>query len=87
MEQLIKAFDGKTLRIRLFPEKSFTVFDVTYPIVWTGQVNGEGVIIKQLGQSSNSIDDFEFSELTEKIKYYKSDIIKAIDDYLKKYLN
>ncbi|HEY2584079.1 MAG TPA: hypothetical protein VGI43_19885 [Mucilaginibacter sp.] len=56
---------------------------ISYPILWSGFLNNEKIIVKQLSVSSSHITDFEFVEYPEQYAYLKGEIMTAINNYLR----
>lgn len=69
--------------IGLTPDKPISPYHISYPVTWTGFVNNEKVIIVQKDDMSSSIDNYEFLEFPSQYNYLKSEVVEAIDDYLK----
>ncbi len=73
--------------VHLSVDKSIDAFNITYPIKWTGYVAGHPVEIIQLDTSSLTLDDFEFKEFPEQFVSIKRDVVKWIDEFLKRALS
>jgi hypothetical protein len=57
-------------------------FNYSYPIIWSGFLNNEEIVIKQLSDHSEFITEFEFINYPEKFNYLKSNIRNFIHEYL-----
>jgi hypothetical protein len=73
--------------ILLNADKPINAFYGAYPITWTGFVAGYKVEIIQLSESSLSLKDFEFKTYPDQYQSEKGDIVKHIDNFLKRALS
>lgn len=73
--------------IRLNSNKPLNPYYISYPVEWTGFVNSKPVKIIQMGQSSSSTSDYDFSEFPEEHLGLRGDIVEHIDTKLKRLLD
>jgi len=69
--------------VYLNADKPINPWHISYPITWSGFVDGNKVKIIQKGQLAYSVDDFEFEEFPKIYEYIKGRIVKWINDYLR----
>jgi hypothetical protein len=78
----IGSFRNKS-SLHLNADKPIDPYHISYPILWTGFLNNEKIVIKQLGESSSRFTDYEFIEYPENFSYLQVRVVKYIDDYLR----
>jgi len=56
---------------------------ITYPILWSGFLNNEKVVIKQKGSWSSHFPNYEFLDYPIEYSYLQKRVIDEINEYLK----
>jgi hypothetical protein len=70
---------GRKIRLTLNPDKqiTFTQFLQLMPIIWSGSLGGEPIIVKQLSDGSH-IANYEFMQMPLAFYGLKPDVASAI---------
>jgi len=78
--------NGKSY-LKINSDKPLDPYRISYPITWTGFLNGKPIKIIQMGQSSSSTSDYDFIQFPEDDRGLCGDIAHIIDRKLHKLLD
>lgn len=89
IDQTIKDNSKRSGKSSLYlnSNKPLNPYHISYPIEWTGFLNGKSIKIIQMKESSSRTADYDFSELALEDSVLKGDIAKYIDTKLKRCLD
>ena len=76
--------EAKSYWLRLNADKVIHSYSISYPIMWQGLLNNDEIELVQMGQSSNSVEDFEFVSFPVNSEELKELVTEIINIHLKK---
>ena len=68
-------------------DKPLDPYHITYPVTWSGYFNNEKIEIVQNSSMSSLSGSYEFTTYPADASLFESEIIKAIDDLLRRALD